>query len=207
MKATIKSLLSMLCFGLLVSCNPKKQETKYYYLSDGLKDYFGYQNGTYWILKDSLTGNIDSLVATNYQVIQRNLANDVVAEEAAAYLISYHLANGDKDTMRLLVDADTYAEYSFLNNSSNNNRLNGYFTYKYPFSAISQDGIETTSLATATINNTVYSNVYRYYYQIDNQHFDEILINHDSGFVRIVFNDQIAHRILQLQHSNVVRSH
>ncbi|MBS1584002.1 MAG: hypothetical protein JSS82_00430 [Bacteroidetes bacterium] len=206
MRITIGILFSTLCFVSIMSCSTKKQDTKYYHLPDGLLDYFDYQDGTYWLFRDSLTGDNDSLIATNYRTAKEGPENGLSWDKINVTLIDYHITTGQKDTFVMSLSSEGDLDFCDLYDNQQHLRLYGNLTYRYPFFETS-GAVERKNFTSLFTNNNSYANPYRYYWQIDNDHFDEIIINHDSGFIRIGFNDSAAHRILQLHHSHIIRSH
>lgn len=206
MKIRINILAVTLCVGFILSCNTKKQDTKYYRFPSGMLDYFDYQNGTYWLFRDSLTSDTDSLIATNYRTAKVGPENGVSWDKIDITLVDYHIASNQQDTMILSLSSEGDLDYSDLSDNQAHLLLNGNFTYRYPF--LENTGVvERKNFSSLVVNNTSYVNAYRYYWEIDNVHSDEIIVNRDSGFIKIGFNDTGRHTVLQLQHSHIIRSH
>lgn len=193
-----------ICFALFVcfvvsSCH-KNIEVNHYKIAQGLKDYFNWQGGSYWIFTDTLTGKKDSLVVLGYTDV------DVSQEEHTEELKQISFAeyyNPDSisvfNAWILEIHSGKNENYTNLSTPTQPQRYY-HFTVGFPFNLNSNvSGVTRTLIPSANVDSKIYSNVYQYY--ISNN--DEILINADSGFIKMRFS-QYSHQVLELDHCRII---
>jgi hypothetical protein len=92
MRSDKLTAFALTAFVLLfaAACKKKSDEIR---IDERVRSYFDYQPGTYWIMKDSATGDIDSFVVTtrNEKIISTDFEN---VETIDVRIIEYPSANG-----------------------------------------------------------------------------------------------------------------
>jgi hypothetical protein len=77
-------------FGFLVILLLSCKKVPSYGISDGMKEYFSYKQGSYWIYKNDSTGTIDSAYVKSYQDdYQDNKDYDKIVSKAEVLLIYF----------------------------------------------------------------------------------------------------------------------
>jgi hypothetical protein len=182
-----------------------------YRVSDALKAYFNWKTGSYWIFKDSLNNIMDSFRLTLiYDGISSPGYDNVSTEEIALQMHEYFHPLTDSNryweldliASRSRLDAtDLQTPYFFTGNIG---YIYSNFTNGIPFSLQSNDpSLQKSLLSSVSVNGKTYTNVYRYFVTYDSTHTDEILLNADSGFIKMSFG-KYAQQNLLLEKANIV---
>lgn len=196
----------IICFLLILSiviasCNkPKDSKVNHYKIAQGLKDYFNWQAGTYWVFTDTLTGKKDSFIVTGYSDVDES-QYDYTDELKQIGIAEYY--NPDSGNVfrswNLEIHSGKNENYTHLS-SPGHLHLYYRFTVGFPFNLNSDVPDVTKALMPSTsVNGKLYSNVYQYY--ISNN--DEILVNADSGFIKFRLSIY-THQVLELDHCHII---
>ncbi|MBS1584112.1 MAG: hypothetical protein JSS82_00990 [Bacteroidetes bacterium] len=204
---------------LLMLCSCHKKKVVYNGLPDDLKAYFGWQKGSYWIFKDTLRGTRDSfvvtsnLVGTGKKTFDR-YSDDYEYETLEMRIEEYYTNNTDSSRIWLFeLNAFKGLYESYLGSKSFSTE--GGFTYGWPFVPGTDTGgyvdvgktvITRSLIVSTTINNKDYDNVYRYEVVNPSHNYDDdVMINKDSGLVRIVLNNAFGRQVLLPEESHILR--
>jgi hypothetical protein len=195
-------------FLLVTSCKKPFSTTPdvtHYTLAPELKAYFNWHKGSYWIFTDSLTSSIDSFAETGYDYLTSDVSNYHTNETGSIGFWEFY--NLPADTFRVW-ELELSSSQARMNVSDLTNpyQLKAYygFTEDFPFNLISTDPtVHKSIIPSIVINGKNYQNVYRYYVQYDASHADEILMNADSGFIKMSFS-KYSQQVLLLQKAHIV---
>jgi hypothetical protein len=202
--------IAIIILLFIVSCKKEKN----YNISDTMKEYFAYKQGSYWIYKNDSTGSLDSAYVDYYadvygdknvtgvtrEVIAMNFNSKYLTQFAISYVpcegpnyltvssILHDLPPGELDVSDIVA---YYAGWPSDKNVVPGCIQGGVFLYK--------------TLRTGTINNITYNNI------IDTklQTVDSSSTNPDYYFRRILFakNAGIVKYLEIAKHFNIQRSY
>ena len=195
-------LLIALFFCAFAAC--KKPQNNPVYLNADFKSHFNYQQGTYWVMYDSVSGHTDSLyVEDNINYPPFSTAN-ASAEENIMLL-------GHKDVAidsilffwNITLEAPSFLLFQILND----NLFTNDYTLVSGFPIITNN--YCILLPNYTDNNILYNDVYNIIID-DNSNNMHMIIYYSvaKGFITIMFNQlpgaPFATRSLHLLRSNIV---
>ena len=205
------SLLLMLC---LFSCKKKASDTKpqpqtpAVYVDEGLKNYFDYQVGSYWIFYDSVNNNIDSMFVYRTDTVSLNW-HDTANEQIQMNLYLYGLAP-HRDT--LYFGIHLFGLHSQLTDQLG---MYKYFTNNFPFDTGTDrilDGFfdgyhENTFIGNKLINGVAYDNVYQIEWRTAPSSWVlfNYCINARNGFLTMLINTGDRNKKLYLLRSHIIR--
>jgi len=190
------------CFTLFVcfivtSCH-KNTKVNHYKIDQGVKDYFNWQAGTYWIFTDTLTGKKDSFAVAGSTDLD-HFEGDYYDELLTIGILEFY--NPDSAYRGWVIEIHSSKDANRTDISSPYQQ-NAYYNFivGFPFSLNSNDpDVVKSILPSVIVNGKSYSNVYQYYITLNN---DEILMNADSGFIKMRFS-QYSHQVLELDHCHI----
>ncbi len=185
-------LFSILLSTLIQGC---KKSPRHYTINTELMNAYGFKQGTYWIYKDSLSGEIDSFAVT-YSVLE-NTQQTGFAEDYYYVIISTFKNDSFKIKWDLVL-TDSTAGLSFENYSDQMEGNLNYLLFNYPIF----DGQFTqeydSSYVVGIFNNYSFLNYnFRSVAQIHHfstghgnimKHDDWFYVCDNIGFVKIIFN-------------------
>lgn len=129
-------LLVGLC--LLQACRHKQALPKYEYLDVAFKKAYDFKKGSYWIMKDSLNGRIDSFVAVDHINTFIELSNNSATEQSTIDIVRYNISPQDADTLdQFTIYLRNARQFQPIYMQVNNDSFK-YFNYApvvYPFVA------------------------------------------------------------------------
>lgn len=205
-----KLFVSVTILLILAGCS-KTADVTNYRVSDALKAYFNWKTGSYWVFKDSLNNIRDSFhLSYTSDDIDGPDRQSVSTERIILQMSEYY--NPSTDSIRywfleLIADrsrcdaTDLRTPYFF---SGTNHYIISNLTNGIPFSLQSNDpAVQKSLLSSVSVNGKTYTNVYRYFARFDSNHADEILINADSGFIKMSFS-KYSQQVLLLEKANIV---
>ncbi len=206
MKKIICYIVSV-SFSVLVLGSCKKGDHPHYTIPQELKDYFGYQKGSYWVFEDLKTNETDSF----YQTIIYNHDvdyGDLVTEEMDNTIKQF---KADID-WQLIVDPGAtdlilsrvtpvvdVVDYTF-------------FTKGYPFNIGSQTGQgssiirQTNHYPSRTFGSMSANDVYELCFDSSPKNIhDTIYINYQQGLLELKVNNDMQHHDWLLKRYNIIR--
>lgn len=153
--------------------------------------------GSYWVFIDSITGTRDSLLVVGYNADQQFMSGSVSYTDINIHILDYNDS----------VIAPKYWEIELL--SVQHSAILVYYNQGYI-----NDGTQLLSYNIDPFNivfgNTVLSQINvgaKSYANVLSSALgnDRILLNADSGFVKMTLNNQYTQKVLLLQKSHIVR--
>jgi hypothetical protein len=220
-------LLSGFLLGILVlACNKNRNNGSYVIANASLTANFDFKPGSYWIYKDSISGQTDSAyVDSNYMdtgyISCYTYPGIVAFEEPKVFIRVYDYNPADSEVWILSLE-DTAASLSFYNNRDMVESELTFPLFTYPFRA----GAIPDSPACALLTDSAYISSIFPVFTVNNQPFsttaqsvhvamglqspyfnDCFYISASAGLVKVVFNHSPGsdHRALQLLRYNIVR--
>jgi len=198
----------LLLLAGLYSCT-KPQAIQPTYVSAGIKSYFDYKPGSYWIFYDSVNNYFDSVVVTNYadqQVTTTSTSTEQVQIAMEAFYEDTEYAAYASSPWSMFLAGNTCSIMPTLPLYSNYNRQNGdELAIGMPFqtgtntfnnSQHEQIIMTTTLLPSYTVGAVTYSNVYQVINSFNSYYYaDTFYLNQDHGFIAILFNSQFHERL------------
>jgi len=208
MKSIYQNYLATIVFSMFIiglfSCTPKKN-TSTVYVNAGLKNYFNYQVGSYWVFYDSLNNIYDSICVTNYDD-NFELTNNISNENVSIGIYGFYL-NSTTDGMEWPIVLGGIKATLFVND------ITYRFTENFPFftglqSFAGSDPYPISSFTSLIgsnyINNIKYDSVYKLSFSYSNiVYSDTFYINRD-GFLIVILNNQYFHRKLYLDRHKII---
>lgn len=97
-----KIFIPFLSIISIYSC--KKNDKVDVPLTKEVKAYFDFKPGTYWIMKDSLSGNVDSLAVISREITKENKGNGI-NEVLTMHIIQYRDSMNNKDFTNIWLHA------------------------------------------------------------------------------------------------------
>ncbi|MEO6833262.1 MAG: hypothetical protein ABI378_12055 [Chitinophagaceae bacterium] len=175
-------------------------EPPHQYVSDGVRAYFDYQIGSYWVMKDSATGVLDSFYVNNYyddnqsssEIINMTVvtaSNVSIGMDVRFTGVSLHFTNS---TVTVGVGYDIAINFPFWFGVHNPDK-GQYEMLFYPKKIIS--GIVRDSVYVACCNS---SNPY-------NMYNDTVYFNRMNGLLRLKFNNSVYKQDWVIQRQNINR--
>jgi len=200
-------LTTVLCICIMGMYSCKKNNPIPHKIIDAhLKGAFDFQPGTYWIFKDSLTGQVDSFYV-------RNNWNSIYTNASPSY--TYDGITVDiKEVNELPIGSDTarwgigLAQNQLAFSDYYKDDFFNYDAIIYPFtSGIQPYDVYPESIilmSSFSINNsTIFNNVAEICYSGGVNDF--FYLNSDVGLIKIVLNQRDAIRVWELQRWNIVK--
>lgn len=197
-----KALIICVSFSLaIVAC--KKKEPTAFSISKGLKDYFNWQKGTYWVYKDSISGNLDSLVVNSFLDYEDNVTTDYTTELIEIGMNEYNNQDSIYRSWTMKIHSDHGTNYSDLE-IINYDKTYYNFTVDFPFNTDNSSSVQRSILSAMNINGIPYADIYRYRYVYNGNQADEIFTNSNSGIIKINLNNTHITQILELERAHIV---
>ena len=197
-------------------------------ITAGLKANFGYKTGSYWIYKDSLSGEIDSAYVNNYYLdsFYKGCVLYKGEPEYEGMHIFLKINNNnpaDTELWNFYLEDSTFSISLYNNQDSIESRLS-LTLFKYPFRLGNASnfsgcvpsldaGSVTDIIPVMSVNNQNFSNAARSDHTSANTgnpnvvYNDCFYVNLSAGIVKIVFDhpQPSVHRVLELQRYHIVR--
>ena len=104
-------LATIMC---LLGCSRPKPI--YHYVSNDIKNDFNFKPGTYWIMRDSISGRVDSFFVTNNWDALEEITNGG-RENAAAYYERIYVVIADRNTDPAHASDSQYWAYTYIYSS------------------------------------------------------------------------------------------
>jgi len=170
--------------GLLFIACKKSTSINHQYLDPGLVAHFNFKPGSYWIFRDSATGNIDSFCVKTNSLFTQTYGSglqDVVITNFQEYT-----NRTDTNSWQLNLDNNSWYFYAYYNTKFNTHMeqfpVLGGSTYPFALhpvfaSGIGRDSTIMSTLANYTVQGTTYTNVWQI---IDSTH--NLSYNHNDCF-------------------------
>jgi len=194
-----------ICITGMYSCK-KNNPVPHRIIDADLKGAFDFQPGTYWILRDSLTGQVDSFYVRGTSSNNLTSGNpSYTFDEITVDIKEVNETPAGSDTARWGIGLEQN-EVGFSDWYDNQ-----YFNFDaivYPFtSGIQPSAVYNQSISipnTVTIGINSFNNVAAINFTSSwlNDYF---YLNADVGFVKIILNQSGATRVWQLQRWNIVK--
>ena len=179
-------------------------------LNVDFKDYFNYQPGSYWVFDDSLNRMRDSFYVLSY-LDSPSVGNTTASEQVKIVIRDSSFTwTGAPAWYEDWTLSLTSAYYSVLSiDSAGTNFFFDTLTSDMPFSPDSYYNSHSYRrcllLPTYSVNNATYSNVTNIISYTYGGCSILININHDNGFLHMVFQTDSTARSVYLLHSHIVR--
>jgi hypothetical protein len=207
-------LLLLLGLGLAISaCH--KNEIIHYPLSAQLKATFGYKIGSYWVYRDSVSGEIDSFYVQNSAFCtQHSYGSDVDRMDIAIRCMRSSPVDSEFWLINLI---DSTFSIDFLNHSDYIQARMHFFLFSYPFMQRPagggyDSGYVSNIFSTYNVNGQAHNNVILSYHTNSRRYNpsiyeDEFYVSSISGIVKVIFNhpQDSTFRVLELQKWNIIR--
>ena len=197
-------LLSLIL--LIASCTRKTN----YPVNSDLKSSFSYKPGTYWIYRDSISGEMDSFYVTEQHLDNyKNEAENYTYDQIGTYICQVSLDSNLSDTSKWRISIlknQIYVEWSWYSNED-------YFLFgpiQYPF-VVKKNGDENNRVVAIIpnydINGITFSNIAVCNSDTVSQVYATIQINADAGIIKINGRSTMGsgHKIWELQRWHLVR--
>lgn len=212
-KYSIRIILLSACIWLLAYSCRKKDNTDsavVYPINSYVKNYYDFQQGSYWIYKDSLTGDIDSFAGVSYLL-------DTKKQEIHVLINEFH-----NDTTGILVSIwalTLIQDQAFLNYKIDAvNEVDYMLCYPLfqaiplSFSEICHDSVYTEAqfLTPYVVNGNSYDSVYTMFYAhhidscYDYSENDRLFTAKGIGFVKMNLSNYV-HRNWELQRYKIIQ--
>lgn len=169
-------------------------------VNSDLKAKFNYQPGSYWIYKDSISGQVDS-----FNVISNTDQNTNVLYESIFIYFSRHNVTYDTDTaiVRCMLSRNYFQTYA----------LGAVVTYPFTTTtgSLPTGATVLSTGGTYTVNGEVFNDVavITSRVQLNYLYTDTFYINADAGIIKINehwdVDTPILHRVWELQRRNILR--
>ncbi len=222
------SLISITFFCLLVTsaCKRDKYNTPVIQINAGMMADFGYKTGTYWIYRDSVSGEIDSAWVSDANVYTDQpgclLSNQMPRfQEMAMTVTVSHIDPVVAEKWYFHMEDSTFTISLSNNRDSVESRL-ALTLFHYPlakgdasyFAGCVGGGSRgfTDIIPEVSVGNQVYSNAARSTHtlndSIGNYYYNDLFyVNENAGIVKLVFNHphSSVHRVLELQRCKIVK--
>lgn len=201
-------LMAGMSFLFWGSCKRPGSNLPNYAVDADLAAAFSYKPGTYWIYKDSLTGQIDSFYVTqlttnNFKDPSGTYTYDLIGVYFAERGIT-SLTSTDTSSWRIYLQQnqfslDHYWKYEYVD----------YDAVEYPFINNSSKGVYNERVIinnSITINSKIYANTTTINYYSNNIN-DSYFIYPNIGMLKISINHSYDsfRKIWELQKSNVIK--
>lgn len=192
-----KIIYCSLILALISGCQKKPVEQYTYTVSQEMQDYFNWKEGSYWVFTDSLTGKRDSLAVNGVTAIQDSTSDGTAYTDISIYIYEYY------DTFAVRKVWEIFLPARGVNEASLNYYNQGYFSdgtqlLRYNISPFNIAGGNSV-LSQVSIGPSTYMNVLSCAMQND-----RILLNADSGFIKMTLNNPYTQKVLVLQKSHIV---
>jgi hypothetical protein len=120
-------LAALLClFAIMLGCT-RQPVYRGIPVTPVVKTYFNYQPGTYWIYRDTLTGQVDSFVVVSNGRATNNIGG-YQYDETSIQIATYNGAERDNLTMYIALDSNLIRQVLYI---SQKQSLYVEFTYPY----------------------------------------------------------------------------
>ncbi|MFI5196445.1 MAG: hypothetical protein ACHQD8_05085 [Chitinophagales bacterium] len=180
--------LSMMLFVcLFIACSKKNASTP---VDAGLKKYFSYKPGTYWIYYDSVNLETDSFAITDNYVQQFSDNNGNSYDYETDKIIAYKNGVGSFSSEWYLYNKVIRYEYDSRIATINYDPL---FTFPYLQSGLffSNGFAEYENIGNYQINNTNYTSVLKIYFiSVKYNYNDTLLVSPDAGIIKMSIHHQ-----------------
>jgi hypothetical protein len=193
--ALVSVIITVLGLFLLPGCN--KKEPMPFAISAQLKSFFNYQQGSYWIMRDSVSGEIDSLVVVGYENgVMKPSSETVEIIKITVKNFPYARPDTSRTFFIQLLATSTVSTFSFL---FPNNATASFFGI---------DPVLNSPNRTSYVQNGLtYSNCY------DVTSFERnagslqmrLVMNADTGLIKLSTDFPHDSSVLELQKSKIYR--
>ena len=209
--------LTLLCIYLSVAISACHKNTiPHYTVSAALKATFGYKVGSYWVYRDSVSGEEDSFYTYVSNFSTEN-EGDALVDRMGIGLKNYSItAPNDSETWGILL-TDSIFLISFQNSNDYVETELDFFLFSFPFiyrgagSGYDSGAIINISpnfyLNGINYGNTIESFHTNAYHNPDIIYTDYFYISSQAGIVKVIFNhpQSSVYRVLELQRYNIVK--
>ena len=221
-------LITIIFFCVLVipSCRTDKYNTPVIQINAGMMADFGYKTGTYWIYRDSVSGEIDSawVSASSVYNFQTGclLSDDMPRHQGMNMTVVVSHSDPTITEMWYFHMADTTFTVGLTNNRDSVESRLDFTLFHYPFSkgdaslhfgciGSGSNGF-TDIIPEVSVSTQVYSNAARSTHtlndSIGNYYYNDLFyVNEKAGIVKIAFNHapNSVHRVLELQRCKIIK--
>lgn len=188
--------VSLSVWMMLTAC---PDPPRHFNVPDDLKDYFDYQVGSYWVMKDSATGVLDSFYVSRYYVI-----NSTIDEIINVYMLRQ---NGNAN-----LSLDIYPYKVQLSLTTSNNYVAYDIVGSFPFRLGKLDSYnaqyEMFFYPKLTINGSIEDSVYVACCNSkdpNNSYHDTISFNRSKGLLQMNLNNAIGKHNWILQRQKIIK--
>ena len=188
-----KRLIVFFVLAALCACTRKP----YNPISADVKAKFNYQPGTYWVYRDTLSGETDSFCVTTNAVQNTDVLNESIFMNIARYDLT---APADSGMLRCVLSQNYIQTYA----------LNITVTYPFTVGTIADVAVLTTG-TTYNINGQTFTNVAQITRTIKtpDTYTDTLYMNADVGIIQITEYRKIdtvaTTKVFALQKWNIIR--
>jgi len=193
-----------ICITGMYSCK-KNNPVPHRIIDADLKGAFDFQPGTYWIFKDSLTGQIDSFYVRGTSMANNTSNNpSYTYDEMDIDIKEVNESPIGADTARWGIDLEQnkiYLSDWYIDNFADYDPIVYPFTSGTQTSAVYNQSIILLNTVTSGINSFNNVAIINFTGGLN----DYFYLNADVGFVKIVLNQRGANRVWELQRWNIVK--
>jgi hypothetical protein len=185
-----------ICFILFFISGCKKAGLDPIQIDDHIKSFYSFKKGSYWIMKDSISGQVDSFLVTDYQNSSINKGGGFSYQRINIMIHEYSRSSVDTFDWALIME-NTSDNYLFL---INRNKNIAFTTSNIiptpntiPLITYSQDGNSYNDvLVTPLANESPTEKI-------------EVAINSENSFIRLAVNSSIYSHVWHLVYSRINR--
>ena len=211
-------LIIFIIFILSVFSCKKNDELSHYPINSDLKSAFNYLPGTYWIYRDSISGEIDSFAVRNNVFSTDVVAGNYAIDEIGINITQYR-SSSVTDTSTWLVSLSINS----IGLTWYKNFYMGVYYFKltpsfmYPFNVgiiqnefgqtLTDSGFLSQVYSSYNLNNKVYSNVAMVNHISENSYSLNLYVNPEFGFIKMRIYDayDTVNKVFELTASSIKR--
>lgn len=192
-------LLASALLYTIIGCQKKaSRQPVAYTVSQEMQDYFNWKVGSYWVFTDSLTGKRDSLVVNEKENVQGTTSDNNPYTDISTYIYEYYDTSAPKKDWEIFLPSRGSEASLIYYNQGNFSQGDGGQVITYDINPF-KIAAANTILSQINLGPKSYTNVLSS--ALGN---DRILLNADSGFVKMTLNNQYTQKVLLLQKSHIV---
>jgi hypothetical protein len=218
--------ITFFCLLVIPGCKRDKYNTPVIQINSSMMAGFGYKTGTYWIYRDSLSGEVDSawVSASSVYTDQTScvLSNDMPRRQFMN--INVTVSHNDPSVAEAWYFhmADTTFTINLANNRDSIESGLGFTLFHYPLAkgdasyssgcVGGRSGGFTDIIPELSVGSQGYSNSARSTHNLNdsigNYYYNDLFyVNENAGIVKLVFNHphSSVHRVLELQRCKIVK--
>lgn len=211
---TVVVVIYILVQGLYSCKKPGADPVAIVYLDQALKNYYDWQEGSYWVYKDSLTGDVDSFVVSKYYYDEGINAKDYNVQKVNIiineYPVNRPVTRSNSNVLLWTLQRNSAAlDYRFHPDSFEKALTLSFgpipfiiedsiYYYQGPPCISDTSYYGTHKLATLNVGTTQFNEVFEKYYRRSSiecydliPQDDTYFINQDAGLVKMRLNNYV----------------